>query len=322
MNIRIFFVVLAVIFCMGSCNTSFYDEKEMLSHLGKDSSISLICDNIWITQLERIKNQPPNLLNKSGISLVNYELLDLLDSETKIMNYKNEIKQNENMIPCYISIDEIKAITKEEARCSNSSNQLYTFSKLENYVDSVVKLNTKIVRLEWNNNGDIENTLCVVSDKDGILYDNFITNTIVINAPEISESEILNSNLGTNIIRLKTNSESGVVNKYYEWTLKGTASWLWGTERGSAEIVHIGYYDAQERFIYHDFNASHYFILGNSDAEVSEVDLNTIAYGYGFSTPGITISLTFTGQIYTLSFSSTLGSTAGDTGWHTHPTQR
>ena len=52
---------------------------------------------------------------------------------------------------------------------------------------------------------------------------------------------------------------------------------------------------------------------------MQEIANNRIAYGYGFSTPGITINLTFNAGAFSLSFGGMVGSTAGDTGSHSHP---
>jgi hypothetical protein len=66
-------------------------------------------------------------------------------------------------------------------------------------------------------------------------------------------------------------------------------------------------------------NATHYFLLGTSSAQVCAIGNNAIAYGYGFATGTVTISLTFNHPNYTVSFSGTLGSNSGGTGQHTHP---
>jgi hypothetical protein len=64
------------------------------------------------------------------------------------------------------------------------------------------------------------------------------------------------------------------------WTLTNRADWLWGSERGEAVITHTGYY-SRGSFNYHNYSASHYMTLGNSDAQVTAINSKTIAYGYG-----------------------------------------
>jgi hypothetical protein len=178
----------------------------------------------------------------------------------------------------------------------------------------------KILRLKWNNNGIETNTVCAVSDRDGIIYDNFITNFFVMKEPTIvcTQDGRCNNLIANTTPRLKTGSEGSNFTGIAHWTYTDGANWIWGSERGSVTITHDGYYSSGG-FSHHNFNASHYFSLGNSDAKVSEIGNNTIAYGYGFSTPLITINITLTGSNYNVSFGSMIGSTSGGNGQHSHP---
>jgi hypothetical protein len=118
--------------------------------------------------------------------------------------------------------------------------------------------------------------------------------------------------------RLKSVSENSNFTGPISWNITANAYWLSGLERGNVTITHVGHY-SNGNFSYHDFNATHYFVVGNSDAKVSEVSSNTIAYGYGLSSPYITISITLTGSNYTVSFSTTIGSHCGGNGQHSYP---
>jgi hypothetical protein len=47
--------------------------------------------------------------------------------------------------------------------------------------------------------------------------------------------------------------------------------------------------------------------MGNSDAKVTEVNSSTITYGYGMSTPTISITITLKGSNYEVKFGISLG---------------
>lgn len=278
----------------------------------------------WKSQLQSVIDIPPSILKESGITLLGYELVDELDNNVKVAKFKETLKAEENMIPAYSKdLKAIRAITKAEAKNNTSAYQKYTFSKCEQYIENNITEDMKVLRLRWSNNGVETNTLCVVSETKGIIYDNFLTNVFIVKEPKISKEFIATVNGKNDALapRVKSLNENENFNGALRWIKEGEADWLWGTERGSAKIEHTGYY-SNGKFQYHNYSASHYFELGNSDAQVKETSTNTIAYGYAFSTPFITINLSFERSGYSLSFSSMIGSTAGETGAHTHPLRR
>jgi hypothetical protein len=119
------------------------------------------------------------------------------------------------------------------------------------------------------------------------------------------------------ILRLKSGSEIDFTGSLI-WELTSTATWLWGSKRGQVVITHTGYY-TNGYFYYHDFSGTHYMSIGNSDVQVTPISYNTITYGYGMSTPLISISITLKGSSYEVNFSGSIGSTAGGEGQHSHP---
>lgn len=223
------------------------------------------------------------------------------------------------MIPFYSdNFKTIKGISKEEANLRSSQNQKFTIKDGEKLLENLDLKGSKIIRLKWNNNGCETNTICAVSEKEGIIYDNFITNFFIVKDVDITCSQYAKINTAGNMIpRLKSASESASSGSLI-WTLTAVADWIWGSERGRVTITHTGYYTSGH-FRYHNYDADHYFNIGNSDAKVSQVGDQTIAYGYGFSTPSISINITLSGSSYSVSFSSSFGSTSGGSGQHSHP---
>ncbi len=298
-----------------SCSS---DEFEDISPNGNTNvAVINIEANDWKGQLENIMNLPPDMLQKSGIKLLSYEMIEDVDNSKDGNHYKTILKEDENMFPLYSNdFRTIKAIAKKEASLRSSQHQAFTFTERDEFLDNLDLDGAKILSLKWDNDGVETNTLCVVSDKDGIVYDNFITNVFVVKDPVIVTAQVVNE-VDNAIPRLKSSSEYPS-DRVMTWTLTAGADWIWGSERGSVIINHEGYYSGRS-FIYHDFSASHYFNLGTSDAQVKALGSNAIAYGYGFSTGTITINLTFSYPGYQLTFSGALGSKSGGVGQHSHP---
>lgn len=277
----------------------------------------------WRSQLENIISMPSKILVKSDIRLLGYEIINNgINNPIEEGSYKAALKSDEEMIPLYADdLNSIEVISKEEMRLRSSRHQKFTEERGDAFLDNIKLQGAKILRLKWSNKGVVTNTICAVSDKDGIIYDNFITNFFEIKDPSIKLTKVRwggNERAGT-IPRLKSASENSNFTGQIIWEFTASADWIWGSERGEIKITHDGHY-SNGYFTYHDYNATHYFLLGNSAAEVSAIDHNTIAYGYGFSTPYITINLKFTGQTYEVSFTgSGFGSQSGGQGTHTHP---
>jgi len=77
---------------MISCDKSFYENEtiniETISN--QDGIIG------WENQLKSIINNPVDLLNESGISLLDYEFIDQIDSKSKLTLQKITKKRSRN----------------------------------------------------------------------------------------------------------------------------------------------------------------------------------------------------------------------------------
>lgn len=323
-NDRSINIGIIIIFILGilvqSCNTDFHIEDEVLNSefITKENGMQN-----WKSQIERIINMPPNILVESNIRLLSYDVINEgIRSPAEENDYRIALKSDENMIPLYSDdLKSVEAISKKEMSIRSSQYQKFTEKGGNAFLDNVKLQGAKILILKWSNNGIETNTICAVSDKEGIIYDNFITNFFEIKEPSIKlVQEIGGNNEYVNTIpRLKSGSENSNFTGRVIWTFTATADWIFGPERGEAKITHDGYYTNGE-FTYHDYNVTHYFLLGNSAAQITATNSNTIAYGYGFSTPYITIKLEFSQNSYNVTFTgSGIGSKSGGQGSHTHP---
>ena len=314
---KLIFAILALIVVV-SCSQGLEIEE---TALGLDNNeASLIESSTWKEKLERIKKMPPVALKNGKIALLEYELIDCIDCKSKVESVKSILKSDPNMIPYYQNgFGSISAISKTKARLLSSKVQEYDFSRSDRYIDTCITKGMDLIKLTWENNGEITNTYCVVSGENDIVYDNFITNALIINesttityVEDGTTPQTRASSLGPNF--------SGFVN----WSHYVHAEWLFGGERGYAGVDHRGnyYYGG---FTYHSYSASHYMSIGNSKAEVKNESPGgnrnggRISYAAGVSTPYLDINIEYSNSGFTIGFEGLLGSKAGISGSHFFP---
>lgn len=323
---RVYFILIAFGILLAGCSNFDIEDFDTQSNLSKDNTEDFDFirtkakspDNItnWRDQLRIIMNARPEIMSKSNITLKKYEEIGVISDDLDKQNVETSLSNESNMYPLYSDdFKTVKGVSKSCIKGEKLSN--YTFDKRDDFIKNYVQKGMKTLRLVWDNNGMEETTTCVVCEKKGVIYDNFISNCMVIK--EI-KSDLVKINKINESPIIKTRSEPG--NSGYTGGLMHsegiTATWLWGSDRGEAGITHTGYY-SQGNFTYHNYNAYHSMTIGNSDAQIQELDSKRVAYGYALSTPAISITLSFTGSSYSLSFSTMLGSTGGSTGAHAFP---
>lgn len=311
-KINLLVVSLTMTICSCSNSSSFFDFS-----LPSDDyytpvihNHNVVVDNTpWNLLLEKLGKKGADIIPNINISLTDYESICKI-TDNNLQDVKNALIESLTLIPCYDNNNTIFRVltnVNDIADATESSNANYNLNRRNDYIKDEIKPGMNLLKLRWNYNDTIAYTYCVVSDKSGIVYDDFITNTVIF------ESSTTNK---TNK-RQKTRGEDPHFTGSWTWTLTQNAYWLWGSERGMAQITHICYYN-DGRIIGQDSDAYAYMTIGNSEAERTEIEYNKIAYGYGLSTPLVDITLTYESGAYSLSFSTSLGSKVGDTGTHTH----
>ena len=314
---KLIIAILALII-VASCSQGL-EIEDTAPFLDNNKAI-LIESPTWKEKLERIKKSPPVALKNGKIALLKYELIDCIDCKSKVESVKSTLKSDPNMIPYYQNdFRSISAISKTKARSLSSKEQEYDFSRSDRYIDTCITEGMDLIKLTWENNGEIINTYCVVSGENDIVYDNFITNALIINestatiyVEDETTPQTKASSLGPNF--------SGFVN----WSHYIHADWLFGGERGYAGVEHRGnyYYGG---FTYHTYSASHYMSIGNSKAEVKNESSGgnrnggRISYAAGISTPYLDINIQYSNSGFTIGFEGFIGSKAGISGSHFFP---
>jgi hypothetical protein len=285
---------------MQSCSDAFDDDPyitdtDIVSQTNWEESLT------WEERLEKIMNTPPNIMVNSGIELLGYEIIsDNIDNTIDENRYKEAIKADENMIPLYS--DDMKfvtALTKRNAILKSSLHQTFHFEKGDEFVDNMNLKGAKILKLKWNNNGTETNTVCIVSDKDGILYDNFLSHCF---ENETEESIVVSQNEATDSIiktpRLKAGTEAPL-NGTISWSLTGKLTNISsGSVLASVQISHTAsYYNGN--LCFHYASCFPLSLGGSAHGKARTINSNTIAYGYGLSPlSSISIQITEYGSSY------------------------
>ncbi|MCR5714484.1 MAG: hypothetical protein K6F98_06105 [Bacteroidales bacterium] len=306
-------IVLMMIIC--SCSDSsnsfefFSSKDDYRTSLTRSQDTIIIDDTSWEGVLDILKEKGNDLIPGINISLSGYEVVCKI-SEKNLQDVKNTVKENITLIPCYDdanNIYDIQTNLNEVANSINISNVRYDFDRRNNYIEKETRPGMSLLKLHWRCNGNLVDSYCIVSDAFGIVYEDFIVNTMLFDSRTVERISK----------RLKSRDENPFFSGTKTWERSVTAYWLWGNERGRAEVAHNGYF-SNGVVIGQDSQALAYISIGNAEAERTEIAYNKIAYGLGLSTPLIDITLSFNVDSYTLSFSASVGSKIGETGTHTH----
>ena len=142
---------------------------------------------LWQEQLNLLINNN-NRIKNSGLELHDYIFVRKIDIIEEIENIKSEILDDNSLIawcdtvsnrlelyPLY-KIDKDKTLkqildrlispSKHSSEIDNSNSFISVYEFEENDMG--------IVNLEWIYKGNKYNTICLVSDKKGVIYDNFL----------------------------------------------------------------------------------------------------------------------------------------------------
>lgn len=309
-----FFICLCMVLgILSSCNN-----ESFLS----DSENNRTERTLWGQQLDSIKSYSPKivskslLINESKLTLVNYRILGEISTENDLMQLKEEILADDSYFPSYdVANNKIEIKMLNEIVSQNTEGIIYTPETLGTFLDKTLVLGMIKVELEWTCDSQMYKTICVVSDKSGIVYDNIISNILCLNKEENINIQVRkNPAIQTKEAVADPNAKTIV------WSLEKACSWLWGADRGSVYIYH-SITGLPNNLQTSSFRAEHMMTVGRSDAQIVEIEckrgiggFSACVYGYYMSTPFLSISLVFEHDNFKLTSSTTVGSSMGATG--------
>lgn len=172
---RVCYFVLLLVMFVGCKNASKHENQ------GETTALDTL-KTVWKSQLDAVKEKSIQLLGTSGISLVDYQFVDDINNDEKLTKYKDVLKEEQDLFLYYdASLNQLKVLTKREMQGVGPAQAQLSFDKMNEYIDENIHEGMKVIRLTWDNNGTSINTLCIVSDLEGLVYDCFLSNILLFN---------------------------------------------------------------------------------------------------------------------------------------------
>ena len=315
-------ILSSCIILLNSCEREefIFEETENYFEDTKLESVA-INKNDWKEQLNYLVDNDIPFLKDNGIKLLGYKAVTAINSKRKRHTAKFEILQEDSYVPVYT--EEVNKIFLTPIRdIPIKYKTQFTFENLKYYLSNKIdNSDLKKIVLNWQYKGSKFSSICLVSDREGIVYDNIITNIIIVETkPEVIFTPV---RLKKSTIRLKsanieedTPIPDGPIS--YSRTYSKTAYWLWGYERGRVTIsieVRGQVINGIKHINSHSENASSYITLGKGE---SVVTLNSfvkgssgqcdIAWAWYLATPLVTIDISFLAGSYTVDVGFGFGS--------------
>ena len=306
--------ILSIIFQGCEKEDFFYENIETSFEDNNLKNASIAMDD-WQSQIDYMINNNVKFLEKNDIRLLKAEEGTAINSRTDIESYKSEILQEQNYIPLYKR--ELNSIILTTiGKIPTQYKSQYKPTNLVKYLSEVEVKNLKKVVLDWRYKDEYFSTICLVSDQEGIIYDNIISNIVILQPIEQNLSS------STSTLRLKSGSiedpptQNGPIS--FSKTSGATAYWLWGAERGEATVTVSATGEAINgtKYIYgHHEEAYDYITIGSSGSGTILNSFSTgsngnydVAWMWYLASPAITVNVTITNGSYTLDVSGILGS--------------
>lgn len=152
-----------------------------------DSDTLMIDDHVvtvdrtpWREILNILINKGTNIITGSGLSLLGFEEVCKI-SEENLSDVIKILIDSEEIFPKYDADNRLSgAMSKEDITGpAENENIEFDFNKRNDFIRQNVTPGMSLIKLQWRNNENLYNSYCVVSDSLGIIYDDFITNSIM-----------------------------------------------------------------------------------------------------------------------------------------------
>ena len=169
----------------------------MLSSCNNESDLSDCESNgtevaLWGQQLDSIKSSSPKtiskslFINESRLTLVDYRILGEISTEDDLLRLRENLLVDDSYFPFYdVTNNKIEIKMLKEITSQKIEGITYSPEELEAiFWEKILVLGMIKVELEWMCDSQICKTICVVSDKSGIVYDNIITNILCLDEKE------------------------------------------------------------------------------------------------------------------------------------------
>ncbi|WP_316835656.1 hypothetical protein [Pedobacter nutrimenti] len=249
--------------------------------------------------------------------MIGYEYQGTIKNTNEVTALKTSILLGENYIPILSKdiLNKFSITTFQDAKrvaqsIGEQNKAQLTIDLIQKHLDKEIKAGLDIVKINWEANGKVFTSTCIASKDSGIVYDNMLSNVMLV---KVSTTINFKSAVPSKV----TNSQTTMLD-LEDWTSISwyrkdeiIASWLWGSERGNAWVerqVNGAKSSANVKSIsdYHS-QAFDYMTLGQSESQctVQEGDPSTgpfgsvkFIWGMYLASPTMDISMTLKNGAY------------------------
>ena len=116
---------------------------------------------------------------------MDYRILSEISTEDDLLRLRENLLVDDSYFPFYdVTNNKIEIKMLKEITSQKIEGITYSPEELEEFLEKILVLGMIKVELEWMCDSQIYKTICVVSDKSGIVYDNIITNILCLDEKE------------------------------------------------------------------------------------------------------------------------------------------
>lgn len=292
---------------------------------------------VWEAQLSKILTVGNESLKGSSLKMTGYRQNGILASRQIIKTLKSDLLSDDKLLPDYSPVDlkdlQLIRIADVKNNLSLKKHRVlnYDLPGTAKFLDTTLKIGQKMIEITWENDGKPFTTQAVVDDQSGIIYDNLISNIMIIKEKHTGQS--FEAPVGANFITAECLDmpfpDPDIIPRNKAVGHSWTANWLWGSQRGEASVNHSveGYTDRRMGFTKQvltcsSVDAYSYMTLGSGDAQIVNHTTNYgqngssyVHWGLYLAAPTVSISMSYSPATgYSISVSGGFGSELHHTG--------
>lgn len=201
-------MVLFVAFIFASCNDSSlsninYHDQIVKAVNNKPTNITKNGQPKWKKQLNKMLTIGNKKLQNTPLQMVGYKLTGKVSSSKDKQSIIKEMLSDNQYLPKYPN-DSLSYYTQQNlnsfslikihrirAYKTSQKAEKYNLKSLRSYLDTTLKKGQKLVRIQWKYKENPITTTAIVDDKKGLLYDNIITNTLIVETSHSTNDEVV-----------------------------------------------------------------------------------------------------------------------------------
>ena len=122
--------------------------------------------------------------------MANYQFKKSPSSTAEIEELKERLLDDECYFPIQsANLEQLTFKTKGEIMANDTLKNYYDFEAMRQEIDSVLTDDCKVLSTNWNYHGKQFESLCIVKDGEGIVYDNILSNILFFKKRAVKPSD-------------------------------------------------------------------------------------------------------------------------------------